>query len=200
MGTPVGEALRKAVWLLLLLLMLGSFAAAPRKPVDGFAVGLFGGYWIHSGPSYFFDDGYGGSFRTGYRFKGGELELYGFFEYTYLLMTDIWSRWGEDVTGNLMVFGIVPRVSFAPTSWISPYFGAGPAFQLRATSLEIPSGEPFNYRRDAADFAVFVELGAELPIQPMTIIELGFHYVHPFVPEEEHFAGMTFGAGVSLFF
>ena len=34
----------------------------------------------------------------------------------------------------------------------------------------------------------------------MTIIEVGFHYVHPFVPEEENFAGMSFGAGASFFF
>ncbi len=192
--------MRKAVVSLLLLLMLTAFAAAPRRPVDGFAVGIFGGYWVHSGPSYLFDSGYGGSFRTGYRFKGGELEIYGFFEFTSLVMTDIWQNWGENVTGNLMVFGIAPRISFAPSSWISPYFGAGPALQLRSTSLGIESGEPFHYRKDAANFAILIELGIELPLQPMVIIEVGYHYVHPFVPEKEHFAGMTFGAGVSFFF
>ncbi|MCX7022379.1 MAG: outer membrane beta-barrel protein [bacterium] len=194
--------MRKALVVLLLLLMAASFAEAPRKPISGFAVGLFGGYWAYSGPSYLFHDGVSGSLRVGYRFRGGELELYGFFEYTGLLMPDMWRAWDLNPTGNLMTFGISPRISFSPTTWISPYFGAGPMYTLRTTSLNIErqSGDPFNYLQNAQNFAVFVEVGAEFPLQPSLIVEVGFHYIHPFTPEVERFSGMTFGAGVSFFF
>ncbi|HUT98149.1 MAG TPA: outer membrane beta-barrel protein [bacterium] len=194
--------MRKVLVVLLLLLMVAALAEAPRKPISGFAVGLFGGYWVYSGPSYLFNDGAGGSLRVGYRFKPGELEIYGFFEYTNLLMTDIWQRWDPNPTGSLVTFGISPRISFSPTTWISPYFGAGPAFTLRTTSLDIErqSGDLFNYFQNAQNFAVFVEVGAEFPLQPSVIIEVGCHYIHPFTPEEERFSGITAGAGVSFFF
>ncbi|OGD71699.1 MAG: hypothetical protein A2Y64_07565 [Candidatus Coatesbacteria bacterium RBG_13_66_14] len=194
--------MRKALVVLLLLLTVAALAEAPRKPISGFAVGVFGGYWIYSGPSYFFHDGYGGSLRVGYRFKGGELELYGFFEYTSLQMTDLWSRLDPNPTGNLMTFGISPRITFSPTTWISPFFGAGPAYTLRTTSLDVErgSGEPFSYLQNAQDFAVFVEVGAEFLLQPSLIVEIGCHYIHPFTPEEERFSGITLGAGVAYFF
>lgn len=194
--------MRKALVVLLLLLTVAALSEAPRKPISGFAVGLYGGYWVHSGPSYFFDDGYGGTFRAGYRFKGGELEIYGFFEYTNLVMTDLWLHWDPEPTGNLMTFGISPRISFSPTTWISPYFGAGPAYTLRTTfmDLERESGEPFSYIQNAQDFAVFIEVGAEFPLQPLVIVEVGCHYIHPFTPELEQFSGITAGAGVSFYF
>jgi opacity protein-like surface antigen len=194
--------LRKALVVLLLLLTVAALAEAPRKPIAGFVTGLFGGYWIYSGPSYYFHDGYGGSFRAGYRFKRGELELYGFFEYTSLVMTDVWLRRDPDVTANLMTFGISPRISFSPTTWISPYFGAGPAFTLRTSSLNIEreSGGRFTYLQNTQNFAVFVEVGAEFPLQPSIIVEVGCHYIHPFTPEEERFSGITLGAGVSFYF
>jgi hypothetical protein len=194
--------LRKALVVLLLLLTVVAFAEAPRKPISGFAVGLYGGYWVYSGPSYYFHDGYGGTFRAGYRFKGGELELYGFFDYTNLQMTELWQLWDPEPTGNLMTFGIAPRINFSPTTWIAPYFGAGPAFMLRTTSLDLErqSGEDFSYRQNAQNFAVFVEVGAEFPLQPSVIIEVGAHYIHPFTPEEEPFSGITVGAGVGFFF
>lgn len=194
--------MRKALVVLLLLLMVAAFAQAPQKPITGFAVGLFGGYWIYSGPSYYFHDGAGGSLRAGYRFKGGELEIYGFFEYTNLQMTDLWLLWDPNPTGSLLTFGVSPRICFSPTTWISPYFGAGPAFTIRTTSLDIErqDGERFYYWQNAQSFAAFVEVGAEFPIQPSVIIELGCHYIHPFTPEGERFSGITLGAGVSFFF
>ncbi len=194
--------MRKVFVVLLLLLTVAALAEAPRKPIAGFTTGLFGGYWIYSGPSFFFHEGYGGSFRVGYRFKRGELELNGFFEYTSLVVTDVWLHQDPDATANLMTFGISPRISFSPTTWISPYFGAGPAYTLRTSSLglERESGERFNYFQNAQSFAVFVEVGAEFPLQPSVIVEVGCHYVHPFTPEEERFSGITFGAGVSFYF
>ncbi len=194
--------MRKVLVVLLLMLTVAALAEAPRKPISGFVTGLFGGYWVYSGPSYFFHDGYDGSLRFGYRFKPGELELYGFFEYTSLKMTDVWQRRDPDVTGNLMTFGISPRISFSPTTWISPYFGAGPAFTLRSSSLDIEreSGGSFTYIQNAQNFAVFVEVGAEFPLQPSVIIEVGCHYIHPFTPKEERFSGITAGAGISFYF
>jgi opacity protein-like surface antigen len=194
--------LRKVLVVLLLLLTVAALAEAPRKPISGFVTGLFGGYWVYSGPSYYFHEGYGGSLRVGYRFKRGELELNGFFEYTSLVMTHVWLHQDPGATANLMTFGISPRISFSPTTWISPYFGAGPAYTLRTSSLNIERGsdEPFYYLQNAASFAVFVEVGAEFPLQPSVIVEVGCHYIHPFTPEEERFSGITFGAGVSFYF
>jgi len=193
--------LRKGLIVFLLLLVLASFAEAPRRPITGVGVGLFGGYWIHSGPSLFYDYGYSGSLRVGYRFRGGELELNAFCEFTSLSMKEIWDYWREGVTGSVVV-GITSRISFSPTSWISPYFSAGPAFHARSSSLRLErtSRDYFTYSWDAYNFAASIELGVEFPIQPVTIIELGCRYTHAFTPELEKFAGVTFGAGVSIFF
>lgn len=195
--------MRKRILLIVMLALLLASGVEARKirPLTGFGLSAEAGYWSHAGGSAYFDMGIQGGLRVCYRFEPGDLELFGFFDFTYILPKD-GGALGEDETATLLTFGVCPRVSFLPDNWISPFVSAGPAFQLRQTSLGLsdPGDDTFSYTYDAANFAAVAELGAEFPFPPHSLAEVGVRLHHIFAEEGQGFAGLSFFAGYAYYF
>lgn len=193
--------MKKLLLLVLILVVATGLSAKPRQMVKGIAVGVEGGYWSFAGNNPYFGAGFEGSFRAGYRVQTGDLELALFFDYTYLVPGTAFNQHGTDITAQLLTFGLMPRVSFAPDYWISPYFGAGLGGQIYSTSLNLePPEGGFGYQYNNSTLVAVAEVGAEFPFLPSSIVSVGLHYTHAFVVEEQHFSAISFRAGYSFFF
>lgn|GEM_PF-5145475 len=193
--------MKKLLLLVLILLLATALTAKPRQMVKGIAVGVEGGYWSFAGNNPYFGAGFEGSFRAGYRLPSGDLELTLFFDYTSLIPGTAFDQYGADITAQLLTFGLMPRISFAPDYWMSPYFGAGVGGQFYSTSLNIEQPNAnFGYQYNNSNFIAVAEVGAEFPFLPASIFSVGLHYTHAFVEEERHFSAISFRAGYSYFF
>ncbi len=186
---------------LILLAVCGSAEAVKIRPLTGLVTGARAGYWNHAGGSLYFGNGVDGGAKVGFRFEPGDLEVFGFFDFCYILPKE-GGLLGEDETATLMTFGLMSRVIFIPDNWITPFVSAGPSFEIRKTSLGFTDdGEGFSYRNDSADFSLSVELGVEFPLPPHSNVEVGARLHHVVAPnDEEGFAGLSFYAGYNYYF
>jgi len=187
--------------LILILLFATGLTAKPRQMVKGIAIGVEGGYWSFAGNNSYFGSGFEGSFRAGYRVQSGDLELALFFDYTYLVPGTAFDQHGTDITAQLLTFGFMPRISFSPDYWMSPYFGAGVGGQMYSTSLDLKQPDAnFGYQYNNSNLVAVAEVGVEFPFLPSSIASVGLHYTHAFVEPERHFSGISIRAGYSYFF